>query len=614
LKFLNKNPINSINIRNIFLLNFLMGKREADHQLTNENYLNGNGADGEVGTFKIASKQELERREIKPLKKGNPTKTALHLLQSIDPPKAATTPQLPIPEISAPIKISDAGDKNVAIMQKLASLNKSFSDRITSLLAGNKTINLSILCDDYKKFRTEIVKKIPSEANIPKDTFTDVKMQVASSPVKTPFKGFGLNGNTTGIFSSKPIIGKTDNLNQDIQANKPHSPIKEPSNLGTTKTLFSSEISISSKSFKSESTAQIKDTISHQSAAASSFEISKPTESKQSFILGPVNGQSNPSKSHLEEKSEVENKQPTAIALGQPVKPAIDTPATFSFGPSKTPSVFTFGATRSTDAVNSSASIPSPDSASVFKPPTDSSSSKSNFSFGIGKTGELENKSSNTIGFTFGQSLSSDSVAPNSQSFTFGASSTTFPASKSFSFESSVSSNTAAEKQKSFSFNLGAPPALNPTFQLTKKTVPEEEGTSDSVVEDAMPTLEQVGDALMKGEGEEGETTLFQVKSKLFIQVMKENGEKSWESLGVGLIKVNDSEKSSRILCRADSSGRVLLNSRIYNTMPIVKISEKQFSAIVQIDGELKTLLIRVGKPDDCEQLLSAIEKCKTKK
>jgi hypothetical protein len=149
-----------------------------------------------------------------------------------------------------------------------------------------------------------------------------------------------------------------------------------------------------------------------------------------------------------------------------------------------------------------------------------------------------------------------------------------------------------------------------PTFGKSAGLAENTSTTVDGEVDDEIVHEEQVGDALMAGKaGEEGEVTLYSVRSKLrkFI-----NG--VWEVIGLGLLKVNQNQstKVSRIIMRSEA-GKVLLNVSIFSEMPVtLKDTSVNFSASL-IAGSLTTLSAKVKEKQDAISLVEAIEKAKTK-
>jgi nucleoporin NUP2 len=156
------------------------------------------------------------------------------------------------------------------------------------------------------------------------------------------------------------------------------------------------------------------------------------------------------------------------------------------------------------------------------------------------------------------------------------------------------------------SFGTNAPAAgLAGSIGFTSTREENVEGEDDEV-----PHEEQVGDALMAGKaGEEGEVTLYSVRSKL-----RKFVNSAWELIGVGLLKVNQNQatKSSRIILRSES-GKVLFNVSIFAGMPVdLKDTSVNFSASLT-PGSLTSISAKVKQKQDATALVDAIQKAKPK-
>jgi hypothetical protein len=99
-------------------------------------------------------------------------------------------------------------------------------------------------------------------------------------------------------------------------------------------------------------------------------------------------------------------------------------------------------------------------------------------------------------------------------------------------------------------------------FSFSKPAQPAEDGDAEGSggEEEFPPTQEEPPankELIETGAGEEGETTLWQSRCKLF----KLEGSNTWKDLGVGLLKLNSkSDIQRRLLIRAERTGKVLLN------------------------------------------------------
>ncbi|KAH6587834.1 hypothetical protein BASA61_006187 [Batrachochytrium salamandrivorans] len=147
---------------------------------------------------------------------------------------------------------------------------------------------------------------------------------------------------------------------------------------------------------------------------------------------------------------------------------------------------------------------------------------------------------------------------------------------------------------------------------------------------------EQVGDALMVGQGEEDETTEHEVRAKLFFAGESEekgnahstSGEAggaggageagataaAWVPKGVGALRIkrHGSTGRCRLLMRADAVGHVLLNAAVYRDMPVSYLSPHQVLVLVQgTQGSVIKVLIRVRNKEIADAFVAALETAK---
>ncbi|KAJ3410608.1 hypothetical protein HDV05_003558 [Chytridiales sp. JEL 0842] len=163
-----------------------------------------------------------------------------------------------------------------------------------------------------------------------------------------------------------------------------------------------------------------------------------------------------------------------------------------------------------------------------------------------------------------------------------------------------------------FSFgSLSSAPAPAPVAapKLADNEGGDGEGDDDDIVHE-----EQIDTAkLMRGEGEEGEETLMEVRTKAFTFDTSDADKKNWKwtDFGVGLIKINkdkDSEKA-RLLLRADGSGRVRLNCYIFDGMKAELQGPKAIGLMAMIENKLTKLLLRMKEPSDTSKFLELLKK-----
>ncbi|RHZ73289.1 hypothetical protein Glove_232g114 [Diversispora epigaea] len=109
--------------------------------------------------------------------------------------------------------------------------------------------------------------------------------------------------------------------------------------------------------------------------------------------------------------------------------------------------------------------------------------------------------------------------------------------------------------------------------------------------------------------GEENEITQHSVRAKLYYMI-----EQTWKERGFGILKLNYSrneEKSPRLVMRADSVLKVILNVALFHGMHVERSQEK-FIRLFAFEGKgdsLVHLAIKLSNCNEAEDLYEAIKK-----
>ncbi|KAJ3270952.1 hypothetical protein HDV01_007282 [Terramyces sp. JEL0728] len=633
-----------------------MGKRDAEQQLDSYNWQADNEDDGPQ-EFQKASEREISKRQIKPLRKGIRKTAAANPVRSnpyanaFKPADSTPTPSnslgtglFGIPTANNPVSVSvapaltskaDNSNEIKVFAEKIVGLNNSFLKQITDHVKSKSNIDLTVLCNDYIRFRKEIIAAQPKEESSKAPLFgsslndsnlkaLEKEEMLSDASSKPPlftnnFKGAD-NQEPDKELSSAPLFGVS--RAPAVTAGEKSQPQAPAFSFGTSAPLFSvgddSEKKDSTFNFKAPTTNLFakpdpsKDLPKEVSPAAT-FSFGAPkddTKSTPAFSFGAPKtdtASSKPTFSFGAPMVNTTSDKPVSFAAPKTTdssdKPAFSfsalskpdgTPApAFSFGTPKTDiatptpapkgdapaSTFAFGAPKADVSTSNLFGAPkgdAPASTFAFGAPKETTTA---FSFTAPKTDAAAKPA-----FSF--NAPSDGSKP---AFSFGAPKSDTPA---FSFATPKTD----DKPTSLVANMADPKPLNSSFQFSKPEV-QEEG-------DAMPELSQVGDSLMHGEGEENEKSVHEQKSKIFVQVTTEEGKKDWNAIGVGILKI----KETRLLCRAENSGRVLLNARLYNAMKLTKVGDKQFTTILMHEEQMKPVLIRCGKVDETNKLIEVIQ------
>lgn len=117
--------------------------------------------------------------------------------------------------------------------------------------------------------------------------------------------------------------------------------------------------------------------------------------------------------------------------------------------------------------------------------------------------------------------------------------------------------------------------------------------------DDDAPKEEQIDpEKLMKGAGEENEETVQEVRAKAY---MFNQDKKAWVDIGLGVFKLNKDKITgkSRLLLRADGSGRVLLNASMFAGMaPRLEADGKSVGFALVVNGKICKHLLKVKKEE----------------
>ena len=274
---------------------------------------------------------------------------------------------------------------------------------------------------------------------------------------------------------------------------------------------------------------------------------------------------------------------PVEVNITEAAKP-------FNFGTTEAPKSFSFGSGISNAKIPIETFKPFNFGSSAIK--TTSTEAPKSFSFG--STIEAPNifkfESSQAVASPENASFESSSASSNPKPFSFEAAGTL----PTFSFGASTNG-----------FAFTAPPSLIKSNQSGDEgdEIPAEEAESFN--------LTRTNSEQMKtGAGEENETSQYEERCKVFSMDTTNNG---WIDLGVGIFKINrynNEPGKSRVLCRAEGSGKVILNTFV--SVPgtdVSKMEGKKEVAMLAIgpEGKPTKYLIRVKTLEQADSLKSAL-------
>lgn len=105
--------------------------------------------------------------------------------------------------------------------------------------------------------------------------------------------------------------------------------------------------------------------------------------------------------------------------------------------------------------------------------------------------------------------------------------------------------------------------------------------------------------------GEEDEENVLEINCRLFY--FKNS---NWEDRGRGMLRLNDTKTSSRVVFRLSGIHRVLLNTKVWRNQYCSKLNNKamRFSATAADSGQAHIYLVQ-GRPEDIESLYNELQR-----
>lgn len=157
-------------------------------------------------------------------------------------------------------------------------------------------------------------------------------------------------------------------------------------------------------------------------------------------------------------------------------------------------------------------------------------------------------------------------------------------------------------------FSLSASTSGDPSRSNTPGASENETGGDDEG--EGNENLPQV-DLTRGGAGEEEEEIMHEVRAR----AMKLQPSKGWEVQGVGLFRVlkHKSSKRTRVLLRADPSGKVLLNTYLVPQISYQSSGSGVWFLVPKESEKPEQWAVRVKTADAATELSSIMEKCKQK-
>ncbi|KAI6021437.1 hypothetical protein BKA83DRAFT_4281919 [Pisolithus microcarpus] len=161
-----------------------------------------------------------------------------------------------------------------------------------------------------------------------------------------------------------------------------------------------------------------------------------------------------------------------------------------------------------------------------------------------------------------------------------------------------------------FGFGALAPKASDsgPAGVLKPSPAPEGNEETPPAEDDTTKSL-ATGGHDEEGEGEEGEETVHAVRCKVF-KLTKADDKNEWKDLGVGILRLKKHKENSirRVLMRNSSSGRILINFRLFSGLK-PSLAKTSISFVGHENGAPASYRIRVKTEEQAVSLKHAMDR-----
>lgn len=99
--------------------------------------------------------------------------------------------------------------------------------------------------------------------------------------------------------------------------------------------------------------------------------------------------------------------------------------------------------------------------------------------------------------------------------------------------------------------------------------------------------------------------TLIRMNCKLFVLDKDSKDQANWAERGYGILKMIECEEGDncKIMMWTDKCFRLVLNTKLFESMTIEKVNRKSIRLNAQDYGTIKMFLIKCGHPNECEEL-----------
>ncbi|KAM5540319.1 hypothetical protein V8D89_006138 [Ganoderma adspersum] len=546
-------------------------------------------------------------------------------------------------EPTAPPASTEEDQKEVDYYKALRGLNISFLSAVSKAIESDPFVDVADLLERYKTLRVSVKSDLDEKAKPAKapstPSFTESKPAEAPKPPPTfsmpvppaSYAGFNPPAASSTTATSPPTGGGfVPKIGSSISGSSLGSPFSFGTSKPAAESAAASEPPKSAFSFGSTTSASHPPT----SAPASYFSFGAPSSSSTSIfgskppastsstsLFAPstsstsIFGASSSSSSIFGSGSTFGSKPLVADSSNDAddekekdkddKKPAI--PFSFSSSGSGASTPFGIG----TPSAGTGATTPEKDkdkAGSGFSFGSASPGKPSVFSgFGTAKAGSI----GNPVGFGFGSPPRTPDIDDDTAGsgpvkalpFSFGA-----PLAKASPF--------------AFGAGTGAPSGSGSVFASGEDK--EKEGGSSGSGEGTpapafgdetqgkapAPLLASGSAHDLEGEGEEGEETMHEIRSKVFKLTQDKEGKAQWGDLGVGMLRLKRHKETDarRVLLRNSGTGKITINFLVHGGMNPT-VADKVVSFMGHADGASTPYRIRCKTADQAKELKAALDR-----
>ncbi|TFY66349.1 hypothetical protein EVG20_g4732 [Dentipellis fragilis] len=517
-----------------------------------------------------------------------------------------------------PISIPGSGDSakyedTVAVkyFTSLRGLNNSFISAISKAVESDPFIDIAEVLEQYKKHRISVQKEFDDDkASVPQSTtatrgseMPKLTPSVTSPPAFMPAPPSSFAGFSAPSTASSPASTPGGGFTPKPTTESTSSPFSfgQPSATSTTTKEAAAPPAPPKSGFSFG-----------QAATPAPSTASSPSPPKSAFSFGSTSDSPfAPKPFDTTKKDNTPSSEPTSLFGSSSSAPKAPSSG-FTFGSSapRTGVFFGSSATESKDGTGAKDKDDKAPASLFGVSSTTTTTSTSTMTTGKSLFGE-------SGGFTFGtpeKAKSPFETGAGKTTSAFGAfGSASGPIG--FGFGAAKAGEASPPAAKAIGFSFGTPPKSEPApVSVDAATGSREETPATDVSEDGTGRVLSPGVHDQEGEGEEDEETTHAVRVKVLKLTESKLPEKPryWADMGVGILRLKKHKETSarRAILRNSSTGKVIINFRIYSGL---KPTLGKKNAVTFIghgeDGSAITYTLRFSKPEEGADLKAALER-----